>query len=223
MSVPGTQTNFNDDTFYFAPAGAGGGGGGGGVSSIVAGAGITISPAGGQGAVTITNGRSSDAPANSIQLSDGNGGFTSVNTTLISSSGNLSLGVGTISTNGGLLSNYNPAATPPTQPNGAGLRGSFGFNFTCNGGDTSLTEITPLMFLTTNGGGRIFAVNMSTPGSDGSNAMALFICNGLNSPILVSSQASTDFFFQVIQGVIKIVGKPGSSTGVNNFVVTILV
>jgi hypothetical protein len=155
MSVPGTQTKFNDNTFYFQPAG--GGGAGGSVTSIVAGTGITITPPAGTGAVTI-NGKASDAPINSIQLSDGAGGFVSNNATLINpTTGALSLGNGTITSNGQINSTYT-AVTAPIQPGGSGLYGSFSFNFGISADGGADVVITPLQTLLTNG--RCIAISM---------------------------------------------------------------
>jgi hypothetical protein len=156
MSVPGTQTKFNDNTFYFQPAG--GGGAGGTVTSIVAGTGITITPPAGTGAVTV-NAKVSDGPINSIQISDGSGGFVSNNATLINpTTGALSLGNGTITSNGQINSLYT-GTVAPIQPGGGGLYGSFSFTFPISADGGADVVVTPLQTLLTNG--RCMAISMS--------------------------------------------------------------
>ena len=224
MSVPGTQTNLNDNAFYFAPNG--GGGGGGGVTSIVAGTGIGISPAGGTGAVTITNSRVSDPHVNSIQLSDGNGGFTSVNAaTITPATGTLSLGNGSLLTQGVLRSAFDPTASPIVLPNGNGFRGSFGFSFTINGGDGSITNIDPLNALG-NGAGGMYAVSCQ-PANSVSSFYVIMLAAGDNKGVSVAAGNSNgQFYFQTTNaGVIYVATQQGSGaqTGSASFNVTKLV
>jgi hypothetical protein len=195
MSVPGTQTKFNDNSFYFTPAT--GGQSAGTVTSIIAGTGVTIAPPAGTGAVTINAVNASDQPTNSIQLSNGTGGFVSVNTATISpATGSLSLGNGQLITNGNIRSTFDPTANPPSLINGPGLRGCCQFQFQINGGDGAITTITPLNALFANHGG-LFAVSMLPSGGTNINTATVMVAaNGSGLTALSTGIASPQFYFQ---------------------------
>ena len=224
MSVPGTQTNLNDNAFYFAPNG--GGGGGGGVTSIVAGTGIGISPAGGTGAVTITNSRVSDQPVNSIQCSDGAGGFTSVNSaTIAPATGTLSLGSGFLSTLGQIQSLYT-GITAPIQPAGGGLYGSFTFQFAISGDGGADVVVTPLQTILANG--RCIAVSMSDANGPEKACMVAASGGTGGSCQGISGQSSRYKLYIPVSGgnafqpVVSPISGGGGAGGNANFTVTML-
>jgi hypothetical protein len=223
MSVPGTQTKFNDNTFYFQPSG--GGGAGGTVTSIVAGTGITITPPAGTGAVTV-NAKVSDAPINSIQLSDGSGGFVSNNAALINpTTGALSLGNGTITTNGQINSTYT-ATVAPIQPGGVGLYGSFGFQFGISADGGADVVITPIQTLLANG--RCMAISMTD--SNGPEKATCVVASGGTggSAQGISGQTARYKLYVPVSGgnAFQVVCSPisggGGAGGNADFVVTLL-